>query len=153
MLIKYLIIKYKGFDEFLDQVTCLPPSEWDPNIRLKPPDKIPLKEERIERHHKQNSSNLKEDNESNNHENDDENNNSGLVFTRKFCGGLINDFKRKAPHYLSDFTDGFNLQCLSSILFMYFACLSPIITFGGLLEKATNKNMVNLKKKYKIKKV
>jgi hypothetical protein len=57
---------------------------------------------------------------------------------------LINDFKRKAPHYLSDFTDGFNLQCLSSILFMYFACLSPIITFGGLLEKATNKNMVKI---------
>ena len=29
----------QGFDEFLDQVTVLPPGEWDPNIRLAPPNK------------------------------------------------------------------------------------------------------------------
>ena len=33
----------KAFDEFLDQVTVLPPGEWDPNIRLAPPPKIPAK--------------------------------------------------------------------------------------------------------------
>lgn len=55
----------------------------------------------------------------------------GLMFTGRFCGGLIDDIKRKAPWYLSDFKDGLNFQCLSSIMFMYFACLAPIITFGG----------------------
>ena len=55
----------------------------------------------------------------------------GLMFTGRFCGGLIDDIKRKAPWFLSDFTDGLNFQCLSSIMFMYFACLAPIITFGG----------------------
>lgn len=66
----------------------------------------------------------------------------GLVFTGRFCGGLIDDLKRKVPWFLSDFKDGLNFQCLSSILFMYFACLSPIITFGGLLGTATDQNMV-----------
>lgn len=35
--------------------------------------------------------------------------------------------------YLSDFKDGLNLQCVSTFFFVYFACLSPAITFGGLL--------------------
>lgn len=30
-----------GVDEFLDQVTVLPPGEWDPNIRIEPPTSIP----------------------------------------------------------------------------------------------------------------
>ena len=51
--------------------------------------------------------------------------------------GLINDIKRKAPHYLSDFTDGFSMQCIATYFFIYFACLTPIVTFGGLLGDAT----------------
>jgi len=30
-----------GIDEFLDQVTVLPPGEWDPTIRIEPPKSIP----------------------------------------------------------------------------------------------------------------
>ena len=30
-----------GIDEFLDQVTVLPPGEWDPSIRIEPPKQIP----------------------------------------------------------------------------------------------------------------
>ena len=30
-----------GIDEFLDKVTVLPPGEWDPQIRLEPPPKVP----------------------------------------------------------------------------------------------------------------
>ncbi|KAL8183368.1 UNVERIFIED_CONTAM: hypothetical protein K2H54_038586, partial [Gekko kuhli] len=52
-------------------------------------------------------------------------------------GGLILDIKRKAPFFLSDFTDAFSLQCLASFLFLYCACMSPVITFGGLLGEAT----------------
>ena len=43
--------------------------------------------------------------------------------------------------YKSDFTDALALQCVASWIFLYFACLSPIITFGGLLSDATHKNM------------
>jgi sodium bicarbonate cotransporter 5 len=35
-----------GVDEFLDQVTVLPPGEWDPNIRIEPPSSIPSQEKR-----------------------------------------------------------------------------------------------------------
>lgn len=30
-----------GIDEFLDNVTVLPPGEWDPNIRIEPPKSVP----------------------------------------------------------------------------------------------------------------
>ena len=63
------------------------------------------------------------------------------VFHR-FCGGLINDIKRRAPWYWSDFKDALNPQCIASVIFIYFACLTPIITFGGLMGTKTGKNMV-----------
>lgn len=43
--------------------------------------------------------------------------------------------------YKSDITDAVAMQCVASWIFLYFACLSPIITFGGLLSDATGKNM------------
>ncbi|PNI73737.1 SLC4A7 isoform 10 [Pan troglodytes] len=35
-----------GIDEFLDQVTVLPPGEWDPSIRIEPPKSVPSQEKR-----------------------------------------------------------------------------------------------------------
>lgn len=60
----------------------------------------------------------------------------------RIFGGLILDIKRKAPHYLSDYTDAISLQCLASFLFLYCACMSPVITFGGLLGEATEGRVV-----------
>lgn len=51
-------------------------------------------------------------------------------------GGLIRDVRRRYPHYLSDFRDALDPQCLAAVIFIYFAALSPAITFGGLLGKA-----------------
>ena len=48
-------------------------------------------------------------------------------------GGLIRDVRRRYPHYLSDFRDALDPQCLAAVIFIYFAALSPAITFGGLL--------------------
>nr|XP_033801804.1 anion exchange protein 3 isoform X2 [Geotrypetes seraphini] len=58
---------------------------------------------------------------------------TGLLF-----GGLLQDIKRRYPKYLSDVTDGLNSQCLAAVLFIYFAALSPAITFGGLLGEKTD---------------
>uniref|UniRef100_A0A8D0VUQ3 Anion exchange protein n=2 Tax=Sus scrofa TaxID=9823 RepID=A0A8D0VUQ3_PIG len=60
-----------------------------------------------------------------------------LQRTGRIFGGLILDIKRKAPYFWSDFRDAFSLQCLASFLFLYCACMSPVITFGGLLGEAT----------------
>ena len=42
-----------GIDEFLDAVTVLPPGEWDPSIRIEPPDHLPSQQGRK---HRQNDS-------------------------------------------------------------------------------------------------
>lgn len=54
------------------------------------------------------------------------------------------DIKRKAPYYLSDYSDAISLQCVASFLFLYCACMSPVITFGGLLGEATEGRIVSL---------
>ncbi|UJR16088.1 hypothetical protein I4U23_003000 [Adineta vaga] len=124
-----------GIDDFLDHVTVLPPGEWDPKTRIEPPKSVPNKEDRLERN-KMNANTQMDDMEHVEHEFD-----VSLSRTGRFCGGLIDDIKRKAPFYLSDITDAFSFQSVAAIIFLYFACLSPIITFGGLLSKATNNNM------------
>ncbi|XP_066264175.1 electrogenic sodium bicarbonate cotransporter 1-like isoform X3 [Branchiostoma lanceolatum] len=119
-----------GIDEFLDQVTVLPPGEWDPNIRIEPPSNIPSQEGRKYAGGQDNGDGDEKEQEYDSKEE--------LKRTGRLFGGLIDDIKRKAPHYLSDFRDGLNLQCLSSVLFLYFACITPVITFGGLLGDATD---------------
>ncbi|XP_045062144.1 anion exchange protein 2-like isoform X2 [Coregonus clupeaformis] len=57
---------------------------------------------------------------------------SGRLF-----GGLIGDAARRYPKYASDFRDALNPQCMAAIIFIYFAALSPAITFGGLLGEKT----------------
>ncbi|XP_010018401.1 PREDICTED: anion exchange protein 2, partial [Nestor notabilis] len=52
-------------------------------------------------------------------------------------GGLIRDVQRRYPKYLSDFRDALDPQCIAAVIFIYFAALSPAITFGGLLGEKT----------------
>ncbi|XP_072009699.1 sodium bicarbonate cotransporter 3 isoform X13 [Engystomops pustulosus] len=122
-----------GIDEFLDQVTVLPPGEWDPSIRIEPPKSVPSQEKRkiptIPNGSTPTGETIKE-----------EQHHAGpeLQRTGRLFGGLMLDIKRKAPFFLSDFKDALSLQCLASVLFLYCACMSPVITFGGLLGEATH---------------
>ncbi|XP_062705770.1 sodium-driven chloride bicarbonate exchanger isoform X16 [Aedes albopictus] len=125
-----------GVDEFLDAVTVLPPGEWDPSIRIEPPAAIPSQEVRKRPPEKNPKEEIDEEEEEQRQREE-----SGLSRTGRLFGGLINDLKRKKPFYLSDFRDGLSLQCVASWIFLYFACLSPIITFGGLLGSATGNNI------------
>ncbi|KHJ88221.1 anion exchange protein [Oesophagostomum dentatum] len=155
-----------GVDEFLDQasnnllhdfimgawlrytvqVTVLPPGEWDPTIRIEPPNQIPSQEKRKQVGQELLLENVelskgKTPGKDELEEEEGHGNDPALRRTGRLCGGLILDIKRKAPHYLSDFTDALNLQCLATTCFMYFALLAPIVTFGGLLEEATHQRM------------
>lgn len=60
----------------------------------------------------------------------------------------MRDIKRRAPFYLSDFTEGIHIQCFASFFFLYFACLTPIITFGGLLSGVTGGYLVSPSLRY-----
>ncbi|KAM8758229.1 sodium bicarbonate cotransporter 3 isoform 5-T5 [Rhynchonycteris naso] len=122
-----------GIDEFLDQVTVLPPGEWDPSIRIEPPKSVPSQEKRKIPVFPNGSapSSGETPKEADRHAGPE------LQRTGRLFGGLILDIKRKAPFFLSDFKDALSLQCLASVLFLYCACMSPVITFGGLLGEAT----------------
>ncbi|KAM6432080.1 electrogenic sodium bicarbonate cotransporter 4 [Liasis olivaceus] len=140
-----------GLDEFLDEVTVLPPGGWDPNVRIEPPKKVPSAEKR------KSVFSLSEATQMNGaaggaagdggggggggseeeelpavHEIGEE-----LVWTGRFCGGLYLDLKRKLPWFPSDFYDGFHIQSISAVLFIYLGCIANAITFGGLLGEAT----------------
>ena len=45
---------------------------------------------------------------------------------------------RRWPHYLSDFRDGLHAKCVGSTLFLFFACLAPAVTFGGVMAVQTD---------------
>ncbi|XP_073474323.1 electrogenic sodium bicarbonate cotransporter 4 isoform X2 [Aquarana catesbeiana] len=138
-----------GIDEFLDEVIVLPPGEWDPTIRIEPPKKIPSADQRksvfsVNEAGQMNGSaggvgggsggGPSEDDEMPvAHEIGEE-----LSWTGRFCGGLYLDMKRKLPFFLSDFYDGFHIQSISAILFIYLGCITNAITFGGLLGDATD---------------
>ncbi|CAL8328101.1 unnamed protein product [Boreogadus saida] len=134
-----------GVDEFLDEVIVLPPGEWDPKIRIEPPKKVPSAEMRksvlnINELGQMNGSagggggaGGEDDEMPAPHELGEE-----LAFTGRFCGGLWLDIKRKAPWLCSDIYDGFHVQSISAVLFIYLGCITNAITFGGLLGDATD---------------
>uniref|UniRef100_A0A4W5PFS5 Anion exchange protein n=1 Tax=Hucho hucho TaxID=62062 RepID=A0A4W5PFS5_9TELE len=119
-----------GIDEFLDEVIVLPPGEWDPKIRIEPPKKVTSADKRLDSR----GGGLAEDEEMPvAHELGEE-----LAHTGRFCGGLFLDIKRKIPWLLSDFYEGFHIQSISAVLFIYLGCITNAITFGGLLGDATD---------------
>ncbi|XP_068189146.1 sodium bicarbonate cotransporter 3-like isoform X6 [Antennarius striatus] len=126
-----------GIDEFLDQVTVLPPGEWDPTIRIEPPKNVPSQLKRKTPSQPNGTAppagDLDKEEE---HQTGPELQRTGRIF-----GGLMRDLRRKLPFYWSDIRDALSLQCLASILFLYCACMSPVITFGGLLGEATKGNI------------
>ncbi|XP_036938187.1 solute carrier family 4 member 1b (Diego blood group) isoform X2 [Acanthopagrus latus] len=62
-----------------------------------------------------------------------------LSRTGRPFGGMLRDIKRRYQYYKSDMTDALNSQVLAAVIFIYFAALSPAITFGGLLaDKVDN---------------
>ncbi|XP_017567060.1 sodium-driven chloride bicarbonate exchanger-like isoform X1 [Pygocentrus nattereri] len=125
-----------GIDEFLDQVTVLPPGEWDPTIRIEPPKNVPSQMKRKRPSQANGMATPAEPPQEEEHHIGPELQRTGRVF-----GGLVRDVKRKAPFYWSDVVDALSLQCVASVLFLYCACMSPVITFGGLLGEATKSNI------------
>uniref|UniRef100_A0A8D3CHR3 Anion exchange protein n=1 Tax=Scophthalmus maximus TaxID=52904 RepID=A0A8D3CHR3_SCOMX len=129
-----------GIEEFLDEVIVLPPGEWDPDIRIEPPKSLPSSDKRKNMYAGLEAPQMNGDaahdaghGGGGGHQVGEE-----LQRTRKFCGGLVLDIKRKLPFFASDFYDALNIQSLSAILFIYLGTVTNAITFGGLLGDATD---------------
>uniref|UniRef100_A0A452GPJ5 Anion exchange protein n=1 Tax=Gopherus agassizii TaxID=38772 RepID=A0A452GPJ5_9SAUR len=149
-----------GIDEFLDELTVLPPGKWDPTTRIPPPKCLPSPHKRYQRGRMQQlsgalllksragiSMHLREwkshcngnvsaadDRHIHGHQPVSEE----LQRTGRLFGGLVKDIRRKAPWYWSDFYDALNIQCFSAILYIYLATVTNAITFGGMLGDATD---------------
>uniref|UniRef100_A0A3P8XHT7 Anion exchange protein n=1 Tax=Esox lucius TaxID=8010 RepID=A0A3P8XHT7_ESOLU len=121
-----------GIDEFLDEVIVLPPGEWDPKIRIEPPKKVPTADKRLEYIFLGQANGTAGG--GGGHTEDEE----MPCVCGRFCGGLFLDIKRKLPWFLSDFYEGFHIQSISAVLFIYLGCVTNAITFGGLLGDATD---------------
>ncbi|XP_016525294.1 electrogenic sodium bicarbonate cotransporter 1 isoform X3 [Poecilia formosa] len=132
-----------GIDEFLDEVIVLPPGEWDPDIRIEPPKSLPSSDKRKNMYAGGEAPQMNGDTP---HDTGHGGGGGGgghqvgeeLQCTKKFCGGLILDVKRKLPFFASDFYDALHIQSLSAILFIYLGTVTNAITFGGLLGDATD---------------
>lgn len=61
----------------------------------------------------------------------------GLRFTGKPFGGLLGDIRRRYPKYKADIVDGLHPKCISSTLFLFFACVAPSVMFGGVMATMT----------------
>lgn len=55
--------------------------------------------------------------------------------------GIRDDIRRRAPLYLSDWKDGFDSKTIPTVLFLYCACLAPVVAFGGLTASLTGGSM------------
>lgn len=127
-----------GIDEFLDEVIVLPPGEWDPTIRIEPPKSLPSSDKRKNMYAGGESVQMNGDTPHDaGHGGGGHGDSPELQRTGRFCGGLVEDIKRKAPFFASDFYDGLSIQSLSAILFIYLGTVTNAITFGGLLGDAT----------------
>ncbi|XP_054895195.1 solute carrier family 4 member 4a isoform X5 [Poeciliopsis prolifica] len=128
-----------GIDEFLDEVIVLPPGEWDPTIRIEPPKSLPSSDKRKNMYAGGDSQMNGDMPHDGGHGGGGGGHATGeeLKKTGRFCGGLLLDIRRKAPFFISDFTDAFHIQALSAILFIYLGTVTNAITFGGLLGDAT----------------
>lgn len=122
-----------AINEFLDESIVLPPGDWDQKTLLPIMDmarKRAKAKRRIKQKEEEKQALLEK-------EKKDKIPLDPLKRTGRLFGGLIFDIKRRYPHYISDFKDGFNLKALAAIVFIFFACFSPCIAFGGLLSEKT----------------
>ncbi|XP_021567069.1 anion exchange protein 4 [Carlito syrichta] len=130
-----------ALDAFLEEVTVLPPGRWDPTSRISPPKCLPSQK------HKRLPSQLREVQglaaqrgtpAEDRHRREPHAPSPELQRTGRLFGGLVQDVRRKASWYPSDFVDALHPQCFSAVLYIYLATITNAITFGGLLGDATD---------------
>ncbi|XP_077436827.1 anion exchange protein 3 isoform X1 [Vanacampus margaritifer] len=132
-----------GINEFLDCSIVIPPSDVEGKDLLKTVADFQKqmlrkrKERELKKHHssfgmEQNNKDLIPEEEEEGDQEVDPLKRSGIPF-----GGLIHDIRRRYPNYVSDLKDAVDMQCVAAVIFIYFAALSPTITFGGLLGEKT----------------
>ena len=131
-----------AINTFLDDSVVLPPGDWDRKHILPINEIMEMRQRRKERKDMKDgveATTVEISKKAEEKKGDDEPpKRDPLQRTSIPFGGLIDDIKYRYPLYWSDIKDGLNAQCLASIIFIYFACLSGAIAFGSLMAEKTN---------------
>uniref|UniRef100_A0AC35U3I6 Anion exchange protein n=1 Tax=Rhabditophanes sp. KR3021 TaxID=114890 RepID=A0AC35U3I6_9BILA len=128
-------------DEFMSQVIIIPPKKLnEANTRLDPQDDTQLEPRKIGMQCQYDDDPF-DNNDATDRMSIYSENFVKISRTGRLFGGLIEDIKRKAPFYKSDFSDFFTNkfgQSLASTIFIFFVSLTSAITFGAILENLVN---------------
>ncbi|CAF4570375.1 unnamed protein product [Rotaria sp. Silwood1] len=127
----------KMMNRFMHDTYVIPPSEWDPSIRIEPPPKYMSKEQRKAKAPLEKVGTVEEINII-------PHTDPNLVASKRPFHGLYMDIRNKLPFYISDFTDCASLQCLAATLYLYLVCLCSVVAFGGMLGTATENYMATM---------
>uniref|UniRef100_A0A1A9WG61 Anion exchange protein n=1 Tax=Glossina brevipalpis TaxID=37001 RepID=A0A1A9WG61_9MUSC len=147
-----------AINEFLDDSIVLPPGNWDRHdllpfeelkakkdwIRSRKTKALQIKKELKEKATNKEICKVSVEKKADKDDDDgDKKKANPLEKTNRLWGGLRNDLKRRLPMYKSDILDGLNSETVAATVFMYFACLSTAITFGGLASDKTH-NLIGI---------
>ncbi|XP_057589544.1 anion exchange protein 4 [Hippopotamus amphibius kiboko] len=129
-----------ALDAFLEEVTVLPPGRWDPTARIPPPKCLPSEHRRLpsQLRETEGPSARRRAPAEHRRARGPQAASPELRRTGRLFGGLVQDVRRKASWYPSDFSDALHPQCFSAVLYIYLATVTNAITFGGLLGEATD---------------
>lgn len=58
----------------------------------------------------------------------------------RFFRGMVNDIKRRAPYYWSDWTDAWDYRVVPATVYMYFANILPALAFSLDMFEKTNQS-------------
>ncbi|KRZ27996.1 Electroneutral sodium bicarbonate exchanger 1 [Trichinella pseudospiralis] len=123
-----------GIDEFLSQSTIVPAGRLSTQNRLEPHDNLLPQKRCFGGQPTELIRSLSQTPETE----------VKLHRTGKLFGGLIEDVKTKTAWYWSDFRDAFRgriTQTIAAAIFLFFANVSKIITFGGVMDHVLHKQM------------
>ncbi|KRZ90638.1 Electroneutral sodium bicarbonate exchanger 1 [Trichinella sp. T8] len=123
-----------GIDEFLSQSTIVPAGRLSTQNRLEPHDNLLPQKRCFGGQPTELIRSLSQTPETE----------VKLHRTGKLFGGLVEDIKTKTPWYWSDFRDAFRgriTQTIAAAIFLFFANVSKIITFGGVMDHVLHKQM------------
>ncbi|CAF2809048.1 unnamed protein product [Rotaria sp. Silwood2] len=127
----------KMMNRFMQDTYVIPPSEWDPTIRIEPPTKYMSKEQRQAKAPQEKIGTIEEIEVI-------PHTDPNLIASKRPFHGLCMDIRNKLPFYISDFTDCASLQCLAATLYLYLVCLCSVVAFGGMLGTATENYMATM---------
>lgn len=133
-----------GIDEFLDKVTVLPPGEWDPQIRIEPPDNPPSPTTRVAtvanvggespKTPRANSMAVKKQVEEL----------INFQCEKRPFSGLVHDGRRWRSRFLGDIRDAFHWNSLAAILLLFFVTMTLAVSLGDEISKVTDDQIVSV---------